>query len=271
MHRYYRHQDRRHRYTGGRFEWLSNHSVSLKPFETPVCIPVSNGLRRQIVAFATTHYMDLAVSGPGGLHDDYAEQASMCYPIYAAWDAQSDEYNGDLVLFAVPTGTTINAALVAALGDGQYDYWSRCLGFVANNAGSNIIPFVSTGKWFKYHDTDNGEVALNNGVETDVTKVDLTGLVPFEAVLTRLFFRASNTGAANTSVAKVTTKHADLGTVQIWESDPVQAAANMTQWCEDVFDVDVINDTDDLLYYVWSGGAPTGGLDINVIAVQLWD
>lgn len=271
MHRYYRQQSRQ-RITGGRFDYFGVSSVKLAIVgDDDICrLKVSNGSRRQIVSTSAAKFCDLAVSGPGGLHPSFAEAVSTCYAIYGAWLSTSAEYNGNLVLFAVPTGTVINAALIALLAPTVgYDYWTLPIGMIVNDGVGDQYVFEQSGHFFKFHDGEYGEAALVTGTEAvGAALVDLSDLVPFEAVRFRLYVIANSTGAAAIDCNLFTNNGAVL--LELYETPPIQNAAGYSQYHRALIDVDVINDTDDLLYYLWSG-AVTGGLSLMVQGVYLYD
>ena len=137
------------RLTDGIFDRISNSTIRLVVTDSPfVRIYVHNATDFWTIASSANLDCNLAVEGIGGLHDDhFPEAADTCYVIYAAWDSTTTVDDGDLGLFAVPSGTVVNAALLAALTDGgapaAYDCWSLPIGMAANDA-LNIRAFFYT-------------------------------------------------------------------------------------------------------------------------------
>lgn len=153
--------------------------------------------RRQYCMSATTLTNDLAVAGPGGLHNNFAI-APGDYAIRGAWDSLTARRNGTRCLFAVPDGTVINAALMAQLGLGNYDMWSSVIAVIEVDAGGAIVPFPpildTAGAGGTWTWLDPIVQVLTNGVAIATTAIDLTGNVPGGASLVALRITTEHNG-----------------------------------------------------------------------------
>ena len=272
------------RFVGGHFEYHDAHQVDFildgEDGKIHVIVGDEDGNQQKIM-FSESKEVDLAVAGPYGLHNSYAEAASTCYVIYAAWNSYTnpeesldylvtDDTAFEGCIFAVPSGTVVNAAVIAAL-TGNFDAYSKPLGFFTNDDQSDILGFYSVDrKTIRYHATDFGIVALNNGVEEAETAISLVGIVPEEACRIRLYVAADQTD--DDPVSNVLISIFDGTTVyDVLQSGTLGAGAiGEVTWLRDIFDIDVINAVATLLYYIWSD-TPTGGLDVYVQAVQLFE
>ena len=273
------------RFVGGHFEYHDAHQVDFildgEDGKIHVIVGDEDGNQQKIM-FSESKEVDLAVAGPYGLHNSYTEEASTVYVIYAAWNSYTnpeesldylvtDDTAFEGCIFAVPSGTVVNAAVIATL-TGNFDAYSKPLGFFANSAGSNILNFLSVDrKTERYHAVDFGQVVLSAGVAVAAAKIDLSDFVPCEACRVRLYIHATQTGVD--PVPNVLISLDDGTTIyDVAQSGTMGGAAiGQVTWWSLIFDIDVIQaDLTDMLEYIWSG-APTGGLNVYVQAVQLFE
>lgn len=152
-------------------------------------VEVGSAISQRVVSFSSNKTMSLAVSGPGGLHQDHVEAVSTVYVIYLAWKSATSPINGTADLFAVPSGTSITAAKLTALGAG-YDHVSNPIGVVVNDAAGNILSFYQLDDYFHYN-----AQALNSGNANVLTPIDLTAFCPVEAKNILFRFYWWNTGS----------------------------------------------------------------------------
>ena len=175
----------------------------------------------------------------------------------------------NLVLFAGPSGTVVDGALVAALtGGGAYSWWSDPIGMMVNDGAGNIISFEQTGNFFKFHAHADGEAVLVFGtVIVGPALVDLSAFVPTESIQFRLSVFADNIGAVACYCDILTTNGVDM---HVAYSSPWSInAVGYSQYSRALIDVDIINPADDLLYYLWSG-AVVSGLSLFIQGVKLY-
>lgn len=239
---------------------------------------------KQLISFAEDKQIDLRVSGPYGLHNSFfpvGAIASTVYVIYAAWNSftnpdedldyvstNDDAFEG--CIFCVPSGTVITPVMIGLL-TGNFDSWSRPLGFVVNDAGSDIVTFYSVDrKTVRFHEADLGLIALTNGVAEASTKIDLRPFVPEEAARFRIYLNATQTDDNPTPSC---TLNIDDGAAEqdVYTTSLLGAIAGLSSYNNAIFDVDIIHGPmNDLLGYIWSA-TPTGGLDVYVQAVTMFE
>lgn len=256
----------------GYFEYVDTHTIRLhiSAIDGYVKILVEDGDRRQYVDTEDVLECDLAVSGAGGLHNAYAEQVSTCYVVYAAWNSTTAERNGDLCLFAVPSGTVVNYALVSALtgGMGIYDMWSLPIAFVVNSAAGNIQPFVCVGPklfWF----TPMFQVMAQNANTPNYAAVNLSGSIPWVyGAIARFSYYSDN--------QNVPDNWSEFGfydgttVFNCWgERVCVVAATFVKKLGTGQFDVPIIHDPATLLQFRWTA-APSWGTEASLVRVCLW-
>jgi hypothetical protein len=282
---YYRHQSLRSgiRVVNGTFHYITTSKVALTatwPLVVPgvesVKIGVVNGdpadldARRQTISTTRGLVCDLSVSGPDGLHPDHLEQNSTVYAIYAAWRSSTAEHDGDVCLFAVPSGTTVNAAKVADLYPANpFDYWSECLGFVVNSGAGNIHPFYNLGSMFWFHASHYGIPILVNGTAIFSSSVPIHAVVPKESAGLVLSLIAENTGASERSVSVNCNRPSATYLIYRNYLSSVVLGNAVKVCCTITVPVPAGHSLVDLLKYSWSG-APVGGLNLSILGVMLY-
>jgi hypothetical protein len=234
-------------------------------------IGVGNGYRQQIVSISSGRQCALTVIGPGGMHPSYAVVHNTCWIIYAAWKSTTAEHDGDVCLFAVPTGTILTSSVLQSLDpDSVWDYWSQPIAFfvVWSNMGQYYLwPFVEQRGVTVFSDAYGLQV-LNDGLAVVDTAIDIRSKVPQEAMEIALWVAAIN----NQDDASTLTVSVNDGAVTYAIYTSLNSDGNPTFGTKYVFSVipcGLVGPLQTMLRYVWSV-LPTSGVDIEIHRVKLY-
>ena len=212
---------------------------------------------------------NMTVSGIGGLHNSYAEAASTCYSVHAAWDSTTTVDDGDVGLFCVPSGTAITEAVIAALTGGDYDTWSPILAFMPNDASSNLFLLSErcSGR-FVFVAPARGIQALSGGISTaSWAVVDCSAFYPDEACEVRWVLEATQTAGALAQVEVGTEGEAEE--IHFYFEHLHGGLIGYKIESHKQLDIEVTGNPAHGLIYGWDV-APTGGLDAYIHSVKLW-
>lgn len=262
------------RLLGGLFVYTDASTVTLEVvgIDQWMYFSVSDGQDLiQIVRMFSDLTCNLAVSGAGGLHNAYAEAIDTPYVIYAAWDPSTEPDEdavtnpADLVLFAVPSGTVVNAALVAALtGGGTYSWWSCPLGVMINDGASDILTFVmSADGWMSIPPTQ----VETAGVAIAWTAVDCSDVVPdLPGIGVQFRIMAESTGVADRNVAIGLFDGTNENTILTLDS--LANIAGSVKRKTALLEVWMIDTPTTFFVFDWDV-APSYGLDVYVTAIKV--
>jgi len=262
------------RLSGGIFEYIDTHTIQLTVTDSPFArIYVFNATTHWTVASSANLTCDLEVEGAGGLHDDhFPEVVDTCYVVYAAWESDTAVDDGVVKLFAVPSGTTVDAALVAALTDGGapagYDTWSLPIGMMVNDGSGDIYPFwcIIPGEFVPH--SDLGIQAIANATTAALTAVDCSAFLPDECVTCRIYTRSVQTAAV--SVSCELSIYDGTTNIKIWITPTLNGnLLSYARQIREILDIEIVNTADITIYYEWSA-APTGGLDLHIQSIKLY-
>ena len=268
----YSHSSRR--YNGGRFHWVSNSALRfvIETVSGRADMPVSDGADDQIVYISADLDCDLAISGIGGLHNAFAEAADTPYVIYAAWDPSTEPRDwetydpADIGLFAVPSGTVVDGALVAALtGGGNYSWWSSPVAACINNTALNIVPWAMCGDGSPYFSIDLG-VLIASGLTSIVadTAVDCSAFIPDIPGLRMLFYTIGVNNGAPPLILTISLNDGATIFERLSLSNIGNGAGQDHSkeccWC-----CPMVGDPTDFFRYHWSG-APTVGMTVRMVS-----
>lgn len=264
------------RLKGGTWVYTDASTVTLEVDgpELWMFIEVSDGENlSQVVRLFEDLECDLSVSGAGGLHNDFAEAIDTPYVIYAAWDpstrpdADDPDNPADVCLFAVPSGTVVNAALVAALtGGGYYSWWSEPIGLMINDGAGDILHAYYASGLFWFDENYSDLKVLLNGKATASTPIDISAFVPNEAIcfLSLVLFEQS---VANPRIYYYYTYNGTIENQKLFGA--VQSAAGYETKNYYFNEFPVLNDPADLIRYKWNA-APADGTDYYIFGVRLF-
>lgn len=231
-----------------------------------VIVEMDSGDHHRLVRFSSAVTIAITTAGVNGLHNDHAEAANIPYAVYLCAKA------GTVGGFLVPDGTTINAAKMATLGDGSYDWWSvRPVWFIRNNAGSNIEEFTASGPRSFAYRTQQPITSFTAGfTSTSATAIPFThtstGLLIPATWTKRVLLQAyvENTGATTRS----SYCWADSGATLFHRFFAASAGgANNDYEIENVW-LAMEGLTPGASYWAqWSGAITGNGLDLDVVEV----
>lgn len=233
----------------------STNTLTINGYDGYCHVEVGDLVSQRVVSFSSNKTMNLAVAGPGGLHQDYAEAASTVYTIYAAWQSATSPVDGTIDLFSVPSGTTITPVKLTTLGAG-YDYVSRPLGFMSNDAAGNIA-----GSWNKGNQWSMWVAMLNNGTATILTAIPVDPFIPFECSECCILIWPYHT----TSTARTCTVYPNGTAFNLHYGKYGTSSASQAMGC--LYDHFYIPRPTSLSYQ-WSG-APSPGLTVYLLSVVL--
>ena len=269
------------RILGGRFVYTDASTITLAVvgLDQWMYLSVSDGQDlTQIVRMFSDLICDLSVSGAGGLHNDYAEAIDTPYVIYAAWDPSTvpDEdhasHPADLVLFAVPSGTVVDAALVAALtGGGAYSWWSEPIGLMVNDGAGDVYPFIQlTTRWFRFNDPGFVNL-LAAGTANILTVIDCSAAIPYLlGIELQIGTYAHNAAAVQTRCSMSefdgVAHHLFGGSTYNVQSGPGGLTANGYKQSRAF----LRGDPSTAFSYQWIPAVPTYGLQLQLYGVKLY-
>lgn len=218
--------------------------------------------------------LDTSVTGAGGIHDDHSLANSTLYDVRFCVGRPSGvaagAVDGGLSLFFLPTGTTVNAAKIASLGNGTWVGWSRVAAICKTDGSGNLITLSTCGHMrFKLERIRDWWRPLNAGTATSATAINLTNHVPSACCAKAIFTAiAVNTGA---TARQVQMRRGTGASGNFWftESNIAAGAGNSQQSTRSAeLNVRFATTLTNILAYLWSGSV-TGGLTLYVDEIWL--
>lgn len=236
-----------------------------------VQILVRDAIRRTYVETSDVLECDLDVSGAGGRHNSTgAKLVDTPYVIYAAWNSESAERNGDLCLFATPPATVVNQALILALTGGTFDMWSEPLMCIITGNAPNgfLYPFVETPQHRIILWVDTLE-PLTEGKAVADTAIDCSNFVPnIYGTEVEFNWMALDAGIVTNGVRVCINDGAQEQ--EIINQIACNIATNEKVLDSGRFTAYMIQTPATFLHYVWTAAAPTVGLTLTVKTLKLW-
>ena len=269
-----RHKEPLATWTRGEYQYVAGTTTTLVPtgqdgYVRVLVEDLTPRARRQYVLCSDPLVNDLAISGPGGLHDNFVLAPLTTYAVRIAWDSLTARRDGTTCLFVIPDGTVITTALMGQLGIGNYDMWSAVLTTFDTDGAGAIVPFPTVtpggggGGGAAWTWLDPPVQILTNGVAVAATAVDMTPAgVPANAVLVALRVTSEHNGALELAATFYT--YDGVGTEEMLTHAACGANAGNKRLQGDSIVIPQLNTLADSLRYIWTA-APTVGANIWVL------
>jgi hypothetical protein len=257
-------------------KWATAATITVEPvgLDGKGYVPIWDGtVDRDRVWFDANITANLGSTGANGRHPDYTTEGNKIYRLHFIWGAADG-----LALLFVEDGDEIVAGTAGTdevsiddVTGGTFTHWSECCGAFLNNSSNNLEEFDQLVEGvFEYREITTELRVLNNGVATSGGTIDFTKTVPSGYVRAiGVWYSAANTISSTRSVylyRKVATSNAvtPIG----WN------LANASGRCQNAIGATGLVGIGDgaltaLLWYAWTGGAPTGGLTLYTMIFAL--